>query len=228
MVEIFIDLLQQMVVYWMMDLFDLVDWVIIIWLLVYLIQYFKKVVWFIYYFCMYYDMWDIFYCGFFDDVCYCVLCGVLVWVDIMVLVELYCLFINLQVVVDWVKCYNGLNVEVLYLLLFDVLYFCNDQQGDEIVYICWMEYYKCQYLLLEVFKYVIMLVKLCLCGISSGLGYINGLCVFIVVEGLQDCVVCVDCWIIEEEKVQWLFIVLVVVYLLEDEDFYGYFLLEVV
>ena len=220
------DLLQQMSAYRMMDLSETVDRVITTRPPAHLIQHPKKVAWFIHHFRMYYDMWDSSYRGFPDDARHRALREALVRADTTALAESHRLFTNSQVVADRVKRYNGLDAEVLYPPLLDVSHFHDAGQGDEIVYVCRMEQHKRQHLLLEAFKYVASPVPLRLCGSSSGRGYTEGLHAFIESHGLQGRVTCVDRWITEDEKAQWLAGALAAAYLPEDEDSYGYPSLE--
>lgn len=226
MVETPDSLLQQMMSYRMLDLSDSVDRVITTRPPAHLIQHPKKVAWFIHHFRVYYDMWDSPYRSFPDDARHRALRDALVRADTTALAESHLRFTNSQVVADRVKRFNNLECEVLYPPLQDVGHFHAGDQGDEIVYVCRVEYHKRQHLLLEAFRHVTTPVKLRICGSTGNAGYAAGLHKSIENWGLQDRVTYVDRWISEDEKALWLSNALAAAYLPEDEDSYGYPSLE--
>ncbi|WP_225927215.1 glycosyltransferase family 4 protein [Pseudomonas ekonensis] len=185
-----------------------------------------KILWFIHHIRTFYDLWDTPYRDFPDDAKNRAIRQSLMEVDTLAMGEAKTVFSNSKVVSQRLKTYNGIDSEVLYPPVFQPERFFCAGYNDEIVYICRLEHYKRQHLLIEALSYTTTPVRLRILGTGASPDYGNALRQTIESCNVADRVTLEDRWISEEEKVEHLSQCLAAAYLPVDEDSYGYPSLE--
>lgn len=225
-VETFDEILPQFMAYRLLDLAQTTDRIITLRPPSHLIPHPNKIVWFIHHLRRFYDLWDTPYRDCPDNLQNQALRARIWEADRNALGEARRLFTNSQVVADRIKKFNGLDSEVLYPpLLFPEQFHCHGY-GDEVLYLGRVESHKRQHLLVEAFRHVRTAARLRICGVSASPGYAHRLRKLISRNNLGNRVSFDNRWISEEEKRDLLAGALLVAYLPEDEDSYGYPSLE--
>ena len=219
-------LISQMAAYGWVDLSASADRVICFRPPAHVIPHPHKILWFIHHIRAFYDLWDSPYRGFADDDKHRAIRDVLHRTDTAAFKEAKKIFANSQVVSDRLSRFNGVGSEVLYPPLFQPERFECKDFNDEIVCIARVEHHKRQHLLIEAMRHTRSPVKLRLCGVSGGSGYVLQLKKAIASRGLQNRVHFENEWISEQRKVDLLSQCLAAAYIPLDEDSYGYPSLE--
>lgn len=224
--ETFDEILPQFMAYRLLDLAQTTDRLITLRPPSHLIPHPNKIVWFIHHLRRFYDLWDTPHREWPDNLQNRALRARIWEADRNALGEARRLFTNSQVVADRIKKFNGLDSEVLYPpLLLPEKFHCHGY-GDEVLYLGRVEPHKRQHLLVEAFRHVRTPARLRICGVSGSPGYAHTLRGLIRRHNLENRVSFDNRWISEEEKRELLADALLVAYLPEDEDSYGYPSLE--
>lgn len=204
-----------------------VDCVIVMKFLVYLLFFDDKVFWLVYQYCQVYDMWDLGYSNIFNILEGWQICLVIIEVDNDVFFLGCGVYVVGCMVQDCLMYYNGILFELLCVLLNDIELFIGGVYGDYIFVGGCINVGKCQYCLIEVMVLIKVLVKLIVVGLVDMLEDVDCLCVLVEMYGLQGWVKLDIGFYLCQIIVDYVNGVLVCVYLLMVEDFFGYVMMEV-
>lgn len=218
--------LPQMMSYRMMGIIDRADMVICTRAPAHVIRHPNKVVYFIHHLREYYDLWDTSYRPSGNAKQLESLRDSIRKMDTTCLMEASKLFANSSEVSSRLLRFNGLNAKVLYPPLHRETEYCSGEYGDEIICVGRVERHKRSHLLIEAMSKCSPEIKLRIIGEASDPNYALELDRLIASLGLNGRVSFENRWYSAEEKARCVSKALVIAYVPELEDSYGYASLE--